>query len=109
MLAADAPVVAASGRTIVTSGSLLGPGSYAHSGSDAIIAPVAAKARDRDPPQISRNRQRPHVPTGIGSIVRRRSADERLREKEHRREENVLDRGPLAVARDPWDQLRMNV
>src|SRR5262245_1020542 len=39
-----------------------GPGSNTHSGSDDMTSPVAAKARDREPPQIDRNRQRPHLP-----------------------------------------------
>ena len=53
---------------IATSGSMPGPGSYAHSGSDAITAPVAAKAREREPPRISRNPQRSHVPKSAHRI-----------------------------------------
>ena len=53
------------------SGSMPGPGSYAHSGSDAMTAPVAAKARERDPPHISRNPQRPHFPKSAFAFRKR--------------------------------------
>src|SRR5689334_15700248 len=37
-------------------------GTYAHNGSDSNTSPVIDHARAREPPQRSRNSQRPHLP-----------------------------------------------